>query len=179
MRSEEPIPTSFLLERDTPGRQRFGFGYGQPVLRASVFRDLVGSYDQTLICAEDTLALQQLLCRGARIGVIDVAKYVYHIDPTSSSNRPGVNIHISRANRVIMRVARLHSPELIPLVRSRQTAIDYDALKKAVSIRRWKEAMYFAKSLSLAGLAKQAWRLSLKRVGVRSRMVNPLTGKPD
>lgn len=179
MQSEEPIPPAFLLERDFPHRQEMGFGYSQPVVRTSVFHAFVGRYDTSLICAEDTLALQQMLSRGARIGVVDHATYIYNIDPASSSHRPGVNRHVSCANRAITRFASLHSPDIVALAHDRQAAIDYDGLRKAALARRWGEALFFARSMSATGLARQAWRLGLKRIGVRSNIPNPLTGKPD
>ena len=179
MQSREPISVSFLLERDFPHRQEMGFGYSKPVIQTRVFRALVGQYDQSLVCAEDTLVLQQMLSRGARIGVVDHPGYIYNIDPLSSSHRPGVNRHVSRANRKITRFARLHSPSIVVLARDRQTAIDYDGLRKAFASRQWGDVLFFARSLSAVGLARQALRLGLKRVRAGSRIPNPLTRKPD
>lgn len=179
MRSADPIPVSFLLERDMPHRQEMGFGFSKPFIHADVFRAYVGQYDQTLVCAEDTLALQQMLSRGARIGVVDYPGYIYNIDYRSSSHQPGVNQHISRANRKIEQFARLYSPDIVALARERQITIDYDGLRKALVARRWGEVVFFVRSLSMFGIAKQALRLGLKQIGIRSGIPNPLTGKPD
>ena len=165
MRTEADLPPSFLIQHDIPFSQDFGLGYCKPIFRRSSFLTLVGRYNEELACAEDVLALQTALLRGARARMFDAAGYRYSVSPNSHSHRPGANVDISRANRVMTNLSRDLCPSLVPLMMDRQRIIDYTSLLSARARNRPHDARYFFAALPKRVIVKQAIRLASKRLG--------------
>ena len=163
MTVQDPVSVSFLIERDMPYCQKNGFGYCKPIFRREAFWATTGGYRTDIRCAEDVLALQTMLFHGCRVGVINAALYYYSVSPGSLSNRSGANVHTSRVNTSLIRMARRYSPDMVPLLRTRQVMIDYDAMTKAFRQKKPFEAVHFFLKTPKTVLIQQ-WTRSLAQM---------------
>lgn len=162
---DAPIDPLFPVIRDLPNRQKAGFGYCKPVFRRAAFRDKVGRYDEGLRASEDLLALEQLLFRGGRVGTVDRALYFYSVDPGSHSNRLGIELDISNANRLMTREAeRCGLADAAAFLRDRQVIIDYDYFSKLCGQRRYRTALRFLWRTPARIVALQLLRIAARGV---------------
>lgn len=165
MATPNPVPLSFIMEHDFPGRHPIGIGYCKPIFRAEVLRDRAGGYTEGIHCGEDVLALQTAMFAGARVGVHPGAFYIYHVNPRSLSSRVGAYPDVSRVNRRIRGLDRRCGGSMRTLLNQRQAAIDYDGFVKAAKQRRWGELAYFLSSVPKGRLVRGLSRAALKRLG--------------
>ena len=171
--SPRPLNVAAVVMLDVPYHQVIGFGYCKPIFRHSAFREKVGLYNERLHCAEDLLALQTMLFRGGRVGTFADAMYFYSVNPRSISNKPGVNMDVSRVNRLLRREAKSTNPLLLPFLDDRQVVIDYDALTKAFRQKRLAETVYFLFRIPIRVLLQQILRVVGTRLSLDMAVLDP------
>jgi len=88
MTTDAPLTLDELLDRDTPGNHDFRpLGLIKPILRRERLQTLGVVYAEDIAFAEDFLLYAQLVMAGFRLGLTQVALYIYAIRPESASNR--------------------------------------------------------------------------------------------
>ncbi len=129
MNCGEPVRLIEAVRRDMPGRGARGelFGFFQPLIRRDFLLAHGIRYAEDILVGEDFLLYFECIARGGRFHLTRAAHYVQRLRHGSHSGRREAMLHLSAANRRMLRVAaRLRDPELTALLRRRQRQIDID-----------------------------------------------------
>lgn len=168
MADPRPLGLQDLLERDRPDSPYAMFGLIKPILRRGFLSDTGLRYRADVWCAEDFLLYAEALLKGAAFGVTEEALYIrYWREGSLSADRPALHKEVSRVNRIVTAIARDAAPELLPMLRSRQGALDYVATFRALRARDFALATTMALRVPPRVLAARLARAVGKRVRLR------------
>jgi GT2 family glycosyltransferase len=159
MSREGQVPLAQAVLRDMPGSGPQGemFGFLQPIVR----RDFVLAhgirYAEDVLVGEDLLLYFECIARGGRFHLTPAAHYVQRIRSGSLCTRSDAMLHLSAANRRMLRVAaQLRDPELTALLRRRQRLIDVDCFSLLLERGQVRAALAYAHCGSPARLLRHA-----------------------
>ena len=125
----EPVSLLEAVRRDMPGRGARSemFGFFQPLIRRDFLLAHGIRYAEDVLVGEDFLLYFECIARGGRFRLTREAHYVQRLRSGSHSARREAMLHLSVANRRMLRIAaQLRDPEAIVLLRRRQRQIDID-----------------------------------------------------
>lgn len=153
-----PIPLIEAVRRDMPGaRGRGKFGFLQPIIRRDFLLRHGLRYAEDLQAGEDFLLYFECIARGGRFHLMPEALYVYRLREGSVSTRRTATLHLSAANRRMLRIAaELGDGELVALLRRRQQLIDFDCFALLMERGRFGAALRHAHCASPARLLRHA-----------------------
>ncbi|MBD0274922.1 MAG: glycosyltransferase, partial [Acetobacteraceae bacterium] len=129
MARDGPVPLLEAVRRDMPGRGAGGgmFGFLQPLIRRDFLLARGVRYAEDVLVGEDFLLYFECIARGARFHLAPAAHYVQRLRRGSHSAGREAMLHLSAANRRMLRIASdLRDPEAAALLRRRQRRIDID-----------------------------------------------------
>ena len=131
MARDGPVRLDEAVRRDMPGRGADGgmFGFFQPLIRRDFLLARGVRYAEDVQVGEDFLLYFECIARGARFHLAPAAHYVQRLRRGSHSAGRGAMLHLSAANRRMLRIASdLRDPEVAALLRRRQRRIDIDCV---------------------------------------------------
>lgn len=134
----EPLSLLDLVRGDVPDlrqTQHDKLGFLQPVMRREFLQQHGIRYAEDVTAAEDFLFYFECIARGARFLLMPEAFYIYRLRPTSISNGGVAPLHVSLANRRLLRIAHdIGDHALIALLLQRQRLLDFNSF--ALAVRR-------------------------------------------
>ncbi len=133
-----PLSLLDLVQGDMPDlrqTQHAKLGFLQPIMRREFLRQHGIRYAEDVTTSEDFLFYFECVARGARFLLLPEPLYVYRLRGGSISNGGVAPLHVSRANRRMLGIARAVGDQaLTGLLRQRQRLLDYNSF--ALAIRR-------------------------------------------
>ena len=139
LQGQEPVSLELFLSNDIPYMQPVGIGYCKPIVKRQFVADHGIRFRTDISCAEDLLFYVECLIAGARFSFSKTAGYLYTVRPNGHGT--AFNLQASRVNRLITGMARDRRPSALPVLRTRQRAIDYVAFQKSLRARRYSEVL--------------------------------------
>jgi Glycosyl transferase family 2 len=139
-----PLALVDLVRGDMPDlteTNRAKFGFLQPIIRRDFLLEHGLRYAEDVRAGEDFLLYFDCVARGARLHLLPEALYVYRLRAGSVSGSRTAALHLSEANRRMLRSAAAASPAgrdpgLVALLRRRQRLLDFNSFALAVE-RGW------------------------------------------
>ncbi|RYJ03107.1 MAG: glycosyltransferase family 2 protein [Acetobacteraceae bacterium] len=133
-----PLSLLDLVRGDMPDLrqgQHAKLGFLQPIMRREFLEQHRIRYAEDVTTSEDFLFYFECVARGARFLLLPEPLYVYRLRGGSVSNGGVAPLHVSRANRRMLDIARtVGDGALIALLRQRQRLLDFNSF--ALAIRR-------------------------------------------
>jgi glycosyltransferase involved in cell wall biosynthesis len=133
MHCDGPVRLIEAVRRDMPGRGAGGemFGFFQPLIRRDFLLAHGIRYAEDVQVGEDFLLYCECIARGGRFHLMPAAYYVQRVRRNSHSTRPDAMLHLSAANRRMLRLAvERRDSEAAALLRRRQRLIDIDCFSR-------------------------------------------------
>ena len=140
-----------------PGAKGEMFGFLQPLIRRDFLLEHGLRYAEDIMVGEDFLLYFESIALGGRFHLTPVAHYVQRIRSGSHSARREAMLHLSAANRRMLRTATLlRDPGATALLRKRQRRIDIDCFSLLLERGRIGDALGHAHCGSPARLLRHA-----------------------
>ena len=125
-----------LLERDRPLSPYQNFGFIKPIIRRDFLSKHNLKYDTRFPVVQDYFLYVNALLSGAQFGVMHEPLYhQYWRQGSLSNDRPAVHAEVSDVNQIIASLAAGQPLRTRQLIKARQRALDYFALRKAIQGR--------------------------------------------
>ncbi|MBD0270716.1 MAG: glycosyltransferase family 2 protein [Acetobacteraceae bacterium] len=130
----EPVTLAEAVRRDMPGgkpRDDGLFGFLQPIIRREFLLSHGIRYAEDVQVGEDFLLYIECIARGGRFHLMPAAHYVQRVRGDSHSRGRDAMLHLSAANRRMVRLAvRERDREAAALLHRRQRLIDIDCFAR-------------------------------------------------
>jgi glycosyltransferase involved in cell wall biosynthesis len=133
MSHNAPVRLAEAVRRDMPGGKPLDgmFGFLQPIIRRDFLLAHGIRYAEDVQVGEDFLLYCECIARGGRFHLMPAAYYVQRVRRNSHSTRPDAMLHLSAANRRMLRLAvERRDSEAAALLRRRQRLIDIDCFSR-------------------------------------------------
>ncbi|GAA0593940.1 hypothetical protein GCM10009416_35390 [Craurococcus roseus] len=156
----KPVTLAEAVRRDMPGgkpRDDGLFGFLQPIIRREFLLAHGLRYAEDIQVGEDFLLYIECIARGGRFHLVPAAHYVQRVRGDSHSRGRDAMLHLSAANRRMLRLAvRERDSEAAALLRRRQRLIDIDCFARLLDEGRVLAALKHAHCGGPARLLRHA-----------------------
>ena len=156
----KPVALAEAVRRDMPGGKPLDdglFGFLQPIIRRDFLLSRGIRYAEDVQVGEDFLLYVECIARGGRFHLLPAAHYVQRVRRDSHSRGRDAMLHLSAANRRMLRIAvSARDAEAAALLRRRQRLIDIDCFARLLDEGRVLAALKHAHCAGPARLLRHA-----------------------